>query len=50
MYVVSVNYLNQRNTTAVASANEDMGRCVWKELDYRINICRVTNGSHIEHL
>jgi hypothetical protein len=23
---------------------------VWQELDYRIDICRVTNGGHIEHL
>jgi hypothetical protein len=23
---------------------------VWKELDYRIDICRVTKGGHIEHL
>jgi hypothetical protein len=37
-------------TTAVASFNEDMLRSVWTELDYRIDICRVTKGSHIEHL
>ena len=23
---------------------------VWKELEYRINMCRVTRGAHIEHL
>jgi hypothetical protein len=23
---------------------------VWQELDYRIDICRVTKGRHIEHL
>jgi hypothetical protein len=23
---------------------------VWQELDYRIDICRITNGGHIEHL
>jgi hypothetical protein len=23
---------------------------VWKELDYRIDICRVTEGGYIEHL
>ena len=22
----------------------------WQELDYRIDICRVTKGGHIEHL
>jgi hypothetical protein len=23
---------------------------MWQELDYRIDICRITNGGHIEHL
>jgi hypothetical protein len=23
---------------------------VWQELDYRIDVCRVTRGAHIEHL
>ena len=47
---VSLNELKQRITTAVASFDEDMLRSVWTELDYRIDICRVTKGSHIEHL
>jgi len=36
--------------TAVASVDEDMLRSVWTELDYRIDICRVTKRSHIEQL
>jgi hypothetical protein len=40
----------QRVKTGVASGDEDILRCVWKELDYRIDVCRVTKGSHIEHL
>ena len=47
---VSLNELKQRITTAVASVDEDMLRSVWTELDYRIDICRVTKCSHIEHL
>ena len=47
---VSLNELKQRNTTAVASFDEDMLRSVWTELDYSIDICRVTKGSHIENL
>ena len=47
---VSLNELKQRITTAVASVDEDMLGSVWIELDYRIDICRVTKGSHIEHL
>jgi hypothetical protein len=23
---------------------------VWQEFEYRINVCRVTRGAHIEHL
>jgi hypothetical protein len=23
--------------------------CVWQELEYRIDVCRVTRGAHIEH-
>ena len=42
--------LKQCITTAVASVDEDMLRSVWTELGYRIDICRVTKGSHIEHL
>jgi hypothetical protein len=42
--------LKQRFTTADASVDEDMLRSVWTELDCRIDICRVTKGSHIEHL
>ena len=48
--LVSLNELKQRITTAVASVDEDMLRSVWTELDHRIDICRVTKGSHIEHL
>jgi len=23
---------------------------VWQELEYRVDVCRVTRGAHIEHL
>ena len=46
---VSLNELKQRITTAVASVDEDMLSSVWTELDYLIDICLVTKGSHIEH-
>jgi hypothetical protein len=49
-FPVSLNELKQRITTAVASVDEDMLRSVWTELDNRIDICRVTKGSYIEHL
>jgi hypothetical protein len=47
---VSLNELKQRITTAIASVDGDMLRSVWRELDYRIYICRVIKGSNIGHL
>jgi hypothetical protein len=42
--------LRQRIVEAVAAINRQMLQCVGKELDNRIDICRVTKGGHIEHL
>ena len=28
----------------------DTIQTVWNELDYRVDVCRITNGAHIEHL
>jgi hypothetical protein len=28
----------------------DMLQTVWNELDYCVDVCRITNGAHIEHL
>ena len=27
-----------------------MLQTIWNEFDYRVNVCRITNGAHIEHL
>jgi len=27
-----------------------MLQTVWNELGYRVNVCRITKGAHIEHL
>jgi hypothetical protein len=35
---------------AVAAIDHLMLQHVWQELGYRIDICRVTKGGHIEHL
>ena len=42
--------LQQRIVEAVAAIDRQMLQRVWQELDYRIDICRVTRGGHIEHL
>ena len=28
----------------------DMVQTFWNELDYRVDVCRITKGAHIEHL
>jgi hypothetical protein len=35
---------------AVAAIYRQILQRVWQELDYRIDICHVTKGGHIEHL
>jgi hypothetical protein len=42
--------LRQRIVEAVAAIDYQMLQCVWQELDYRIDICHITKGGHIEHL
>jgi hypothetical protein len=40
----------RRIVEAVAAIDLQTLQCAWQELDYRIDICRVTKGGHIEHL
>ena len=42
--------LRNRITAAVALVYRDMLTRVWNEMDYRIDVCRITEGGHIEHL
>jgi len=35
--------------TAIETITADMLQTVWNELDYRVDVCRITNGAHIEH-
>jgi len=28
----------------------DVLQTVWNELDFRVDVCRITKGAHIEHL
>jgi len=41
---VIVDELQERITAAVKSVTPDMLQRVWSELDYRIDVCRVTRG------
>jgi hypothetical protein len=42
--------LRQRIITAVTATEEDLLEKVWQELDYRLDVCRVTWGAHIKCL
>jgi len=46
----NVNELKQRIAIALETVTQDMLHRVWEELYYRIDVCRVTGGAHIEHL
>jgi len=42
--------LKNRITVAVETVTPDLLSRVWQELDYRLDVCRVTKGAYIEHL
>ncbi|PNF20161.1 hypothetical protein B7P43_G00613 [Cryptotermes secundus] len=42
--------LRERIDAAVMTIDRMMLQNVWNELDYRLDVCRVTQGAHIEHL
>jgi hypothetical protein len=46
----SIPDLKKRITVAMETITLDMLIRVWQELDYRLDVCRVTKGAHIEHL
>lgn len=42
--------LRGRITAAIGTVDHGMLQRTWAEMDYRLDVCRVTNGAHIEHL
>jgi hypothetical protein len=46
----SIPELKVRIRTAIETITADMLQTVWNEIDYRVDICRITKGAHIEHL
>jgi len=46
----SIPELRVRIRTAIETITADMLQTVWNELDYRVDVCRITKGAHIEHL
>jgi len=36
--------------TAIETITADMLQTVWNELDYRVDVCRITKGANLEQL
>ena len=47
---VCIPELKVRVRTAIETITADMLQTVWNELDYRVDVCRITKGAHIEHM
>ena len=45
-----VHTLKVRIRTVIETITADMLQTVWNELDYRVDVCRITKGAHIDHL
>ena len=46
----SIPELKVRIRTAIETITADMLQTAWNELDYRVDVCRIAKGAHIEHL
>jgi hypothetical protein len=46
----SIPELTVRIRTATETITADILHTVWNELDYRVDVCRITKVAHIEHL
>jgi len=46
----SIPELKVRIRTTIETITADMLQTGWNELDYRVDVCRITKGAHIEHL
>lgn len=43
----NLSELQRHNATAIKSTDANRLACVWQELDYHIEICHTTYGSHM---
>jgi hypothetical protein len=46
--VANINDLKTGIQVAIATVDVDMLQCTWMELEYHLDIIRVTNGAHAE--
>jgi hypothetical protein len=47
---LDIDELNLRIAAAIETIDRNIVERAWDELDHTLDICRVTNGAHIEHL
>jgi hypothetical protein len=40
--------LKDLTQTAIANVDRPLLHSVWHEVDYRLDVCRATNGAHVE--
>jgi len=50
VFPASILELKVRIRTAIETITAGMLQTVWNELDYRVDVCRITKGTYIEHL
>jgi len=50
LFPASIPELKVRIETAMETITADMLQTFRNELDYRVDVCRITKGSYIEHL
>jgi hypothetical protein len=48
--IVSILDLKNRIAVALGTITPDLLIRVWQELDYRLDVCRVTKSAHIKYL
>ena len=46
----SIPQLKVRIRIAIETITADLLQTVWNDLDYRVDVCGITKGAHIEHL
>ena len=46
--IKDLTHLKARVTEVIKSITLDMIANVWREVEYRLDVCRATNGGHIE--
>jgi hypothetical protein len=45
---MTLNKLKDRTRTAVAKIDQPLLQNVWPKVEYRLDMCRATNGTYIE--